>query len=57
MEVVNAYESVVDIHDPAEREYTVNMPLYSVVEKLYIGIKEGSVLRAAPDYAVTRPIV
>ena len=57
LDVVNAYESVVDIHDPAEREYTVNMPLYSVVEKLYIGIKEGSVLRAAPDYAVTKPIV
>jgi len=31
--------------------------MVSMVEKLYIGIREGSVLRAAPDYAVTTPIV
>ena len=57
LDVANGYEGVVDIFDPAEREYTVNMPLYSMVEKLYIGIKEGSVLKAAPDYAVMKPIV
>ena len=57
LDVTDGYEGVVDIHDPAEREYTVNMPLYSMVEKLYIGVREGSVLRAAPDYSVTTPIV
>lgn len=57
LDVTDGYEGVVDIFDPAEREYTVNMPLYSMVEKLYIGIKKGCVLRAAPDYAVTTPIV
>ncbi len=57
LDVTDGYEGVVDIFDPAEREYTVNMPLYSMVEKLYIGVREGSVLRAAPDYTVTTPIV
>ena len=57
LDLVDRYEGVVDIFDPAEREYTVNMPLYSRVEKMYIGIKAGSVLKPAPDYAVTTPIV
>lgn len=57
LDLTNTYESVVDIFDPAEREYTVNMPLYSAVEQMYIGIKEGSVLKAAPDYANEKPVV
>ena len=57
LDLTDHYEGVVDIFDPEEREYTVNMPLYSAVENLYIGIKAGSILRAAPDYAVTTPIV
>ena len=53
----NEYENVINIPDPAEREYTINMPIYSCVHKVYIGIKEGSVLKVAPDYENTKPIV
>lgn len=57
LDITNSYEGVVDIFDPEERVYTVNMPLYSTVGKMYIGIKAGSVLKAAPDYAEMTPIV
>jgi len=57
LDVKDTYEGVVDIYDPEERVYTINMPLYSTVEKMYIGIKQGSVLRAAPDYTLTKPLV
>ena len=57
--VVNEYEGVINVPfaDNKEREYTINMPLYSGVDKMYIGIKEGSVLKAAPDYKFAKPVV
>ena len=32
-------------------------PIYSNIEKLYIGIKEGSALKSAAEYAIKTPIV
>ncbi len=57
--VIAEYEGVINVPftDDKEREYTINMPLYSGVDKMYIGIKEGSVLKAAPDYKTTTPVV
>ena len=57
IDVTDHYEGVVDIFDPEEREYTINMPLYSGVEKVYVGLKEGCTLKAASDYAIMKPIV
>ena len=57
LDTTTEYENVVDIPDPYEREYTINMPIYSCVYKMYIGIKEGSTLKPAPDYKITKPIV
>ncbi len=51
------YENIINIPDAAEREYTINMPIYSCVHKVYIGVKEGSVLKVAADYKNTKPIV
>lgn len=51
------YENVIDIPDPAEREYTINMPIYSCVHKIYVGIKVGCSLKPADDYSITKPIV
>ncbi len=55
--VTNEYEGIINVPFSEEKEYTVNMPLYSGIDKMYIGIKEGSVLRTAPDYSVQKPIV
>lgn len=57
LDTENEYENIINIPDAAEREYTINMPIYSCVHKVYIGIKEGSVLKAAADYKNTKPIV
>lgn len=40
-----------------EREFTINLPLYSSVEKLYIGLKDGCALKPSAGYAIKTPIV
>ncbi|MBQ8894287.1 MAG: hypothetical protein IJ043_07755 [Clostridia bacterium] len=57
LNVTDGFEGIVDIPDPCEREYTINFPLYSGVNRLYVGIKVGSVLKAAPAYDLDLPIV
>lgn len=53
------YEAVKDFEfeDDCEKIITLNMPLYSTVKKLYIGLKEGSVLKPAPGYSNEKPVV
>ncbi|MBR2342648.1 MAG: hypothetical protein IKA64_00165 [Clostridia bacterium] len=41
----------------AMRTVTINMPLYNDVNKMYVGLKEGSTLLPPPDYAVEPPVV
>jgi len=55
--VENEYESVRNFEKFHERIVTINFPLYSSVRKLYIGLKEGSLLKTAPGYQVKKPIV
>jgi hypothetical protein len=52
------YESVHDFSgERRERNITLNFPLYNDVHELYIGLEEGSTLKAAPDYTYEKPIV
>lgn len=53
----SGYESVLDLPDRAEREITINFPLYSNVKKLYIGLESHSVCRPAPEYTYAKPVV
>lgn len=56
MEVNDTFESIIDV--PAEdAEYTINLPLYSGLTSLNIGLKEGSSLSPADPYDITLPIV
>ena len=55
--VTNEYEGVINTLSEEACEYTINMPLYSETDKMYIGIKEGSILKEAPDYDIKKPIV
>lgn len=57
VEVTDGYEAVKDFSQKIERIFTINFPLYSCVEELYIGVQEGCILREAPEYAVNKPIV
>lgn len=58
IDIEDWYESVLDhVNGSQERIVTINFPLYSDVYKLYIGIKESSVLKAAPAYKIEMPVV
>ncbi len=56
-EIKGGFEGVYDFSDAKERMLNINFPLYNEVEELYIGIKEGSVLKPAADYKYEKPIV
>ncbi len=53
----DTYDGVVDFNSETERLMTINFPLYGDVHELYIGVKEGCVLKAPTDYTVDKPIV
>ena len=57
LDVKEGYESVIDFADKRERYITINMPLYSSVSKLYVGLQEGRMLKEAPGYRVKKPVV
>ncbi len=54
--VDTGYEGVIDL-DGEEREYTINLPLYSGLKRLYVGIKEGCTLKSPSPYRLDKPVV
>ncbi len=56
----DGYESIIYLpENTAEdkmREITLNFPLYSSVEEVYVGVDENARLEAAPEYRVTCPV-
>lgn len=55
--ISSSYESVIDFEKRQEKIITINFPLYGEVSKLYIGLKEGSLLKKAPGYQIKKPVV
>jgi len=51
------YERLIEVADDEMKLVTINMPLYSEVDKLYIGLDEGANVEAPTEYRVTKPIV
>ncbi len=56
-EVEDAFASRLSLGARKRRLITVNFPLYSGVEKLYIGLKNNVVIEEAPPFADERPVV
>lgn len=56
-DIKDGYESVIELGTNEIREITINFPLYSNVQNLYIGIQENSVLEEAAPYKNTKPLV
>ena len=56
-EIEDGYESIFEFEEKEQREITINFPLYSNVNELYIGLQESSVLTEAKPYKNTKPIV
>ena len=55
--ITDGFEGIFEFAEKAEREITINFPLYSNVKDLYIGLQEGSVLKESKPYKNTKPIV
>ena len=55
-DVKDKYESVLDI-GKKERLITIDLPTYSGVSELYIGLRDGCVLKKAPAYPNALPVV
>ena len=53
----DGYESIFRFSTEGMREITVNFPLYSIVEDLYIGLQEGSSILPPTPYKIEKPVV
>lgn len=56
-DVVNGFESIHEFAGPRLREITIDLPLYSEVANLYIGIDKDAKLYPPEPYAAEKPIV
>ena len=57
MDAVESMEGVIDLEEIAFREYTLNFPVCSEINELYIGVKQGCKLEKAAMYSIQKPIV
>lgn len=55
--IADGYESILRFPGAKMREITINMPLYSEVSQLYIGLQEGATLLPPKPYKAQKPIV
>lgn len=56
-DIADGYESIIYLGSSQLREVTINLPLYSEVSELYVGVAEGSALLPPEPYRVQKPIV
>ena len=57
IDIVDGYEGVVELGAGGIREITINMPLYSEVSDLYIGLSESATVLAPTPYKSEIPLV
>lgn len=57
VDMKDGFESVIETRLTEKAEILIHFPLYANVKHLYIGIEEGSVLEAAKEYAIEKPVV
>ena len=56
-DIEDSFESVIHFGDKKLRQITINMPTYSILKDLYIGLDENSVIDYAEEYKISKPIV
>ncbi|MBQ4510465.1 MAG: SGNH/GDSL hydrolase family protein [Clostridia bacterium] len=56
-DITDSYESVFNFNTNEMREITINFPLYSDVNMLYIGIEQNAKILEPSNYAYEKPIV
>lgn len=56
-DIEDYYESIIEFSDKAQREITINLPLYSDVHELHIGLQNDALLKAPTPYKNKKPVV
>ena len=56
-DMIDGYESVIDLPDRRQRYFTIHFPLYSQVKNLFIGIRQDASIGAGLSYREKLPIV
>ena len=56
-EINDGYEGVIEFGSKKMREITINFPLYSDVNELYIGVEKNAKIEKADCYKIDKPIV
>lgn len=57
LDMEDAYESIIEFPDARPRELTINMPLYSGMTKLLVGLSEDAKLWCCRPYTHSLPVV
>jgi len=55
--MTRGYESKLELRTGGFHELTINFPLYNHLDRLFVGVKEGSALRAPRAYAHSLPVL
>lgn len=56
-DMIDCYESILDLPTEGMHDIIINMPLYSNVRELYIGLDENAVVEAPSAYVNDKPVV
>ena len=56
-DTTDGYESVIELGSKKMREITINFPLYSDVNEVYIGLGKNAKIEKAESYRLDKPIV
>lgn len=56
-DITESFESIAELGSKKLRQITINMPTYSSLKDLYIGLDENSVIDFADDYKIKKPII
>lgn len=56
-DIEDGYESIVEFPTNELREITINFPLYSCINNLYIGLQKGAVVKEPSPYKNKKPLV
>ena len=51
------YEGLIELDEKRMREITINMPIFSDMTELYIGLDENSCIKAPKEYKILKPVV
>ncbi len=56
-EVTDGFEGVIEFPDESEKTVTINMPLFSTIKNIYVGLSDKADVSEAPEYTFNKPIV